>query len=158
MKYLIFLLLISIVFTKCRKKPDAQPDYLLTRSIGIYFRDSITNELLLGKNTDRYNIDTIKMFRLYNGIEEAIGGVRQDGSGNYTYNAQYLLQMATQNKDIQNISFDFSFLIYLKYHEADTLKITKSAFSDINVYWKNNLIKIIPELDNQHPYYITLKN
>ncbi|MGB3006917.1 MAG: hypothetical protein WBC06_10425 [Chitinophagaceae bacterium] len=143
-------------FAKCRKKIPEPVDYLLTRSLGFYLKDSISSLNLIGKSGHRYNPDSIKIFTLSNNQIDKTGRVVLDSLNYYYAGILYFFQLVSKPEDINIFPIDIPVYIYLNQTDTDTLQIRKSTFQDFKFYWNNKFVSTASALSNEIPL-LTIK-
>ena len=155
--FLIIICLISFENFSCKKSPVAGVDYLLKRALSIYFRDSTTNQVLIGKNGEKFSPDSIKIFTKSNGVIQIEGSTVKDSIGQYGCNFIYYFTIASKEEDFEVVTIDLPDYIYFNSADTDTILIKKQPFTNVTLFWNTNSILSIPALDNRFPYFIPIK-
>jgi hypothetical protein len=142
------------VFSQCKKnKPDVFEDYILKRALSFKVVDSTNDQNLIGKNSQRYHPDSIKIFT--NQVDTK-GIVRIDSLNNYYGIILYFYQLVSKADDINIFSIDAPVYVYLNYQDMDTIQVKKPPFKDFTFYLNNTLVSTAPALSNTIPS-ITIK-
>ncbi|MBX9785618.1 MAG: hypothetical protein K2X48_20230 [Chitinophagaceae bacterium] len=151
-KVLLITTIFIVSFSSCKKNKIPEPgDYILTRSLGFYLKDSTTNQNLIGKNGHRYHPDSIRVFTINSNQIDKTGKVVLDSLNNYYAGILYFFQLVSKPEDINIFPIDISVYVYLSNTDTDTLKIKKAPFQDFNFYWNNTFISTTSALSNTVP-------
>jgi len=153
-KLYFFALLVLMLFTfsQCKKnKPTEFADYILIRNLRFYAKDSTNGQNLIGKNGQRYNPDSIKVFTLNNNLIDMNGIVVIDSLNNYYGGILYFYQLVSKPEDINIFAIDMPVYVYFNYLDTDTLQVKKPPFQDFSFYLNNSLISNAPALSNTIP-------
>lgn len=158
--YVIVLVLGSgLLALACNKGSDPSPvtSFLLIRGVGIYFRDSASNNMLIGRTGQRYHADSIKIYKVVNGNNQLIGSVNADSLGQSVCNFIYVYNQVNTEDAIKPLTIDLPVYIYFNQFDTDTISIKKQANTDISVYWNTQLVQTVPASDTRVPYLLVIK-
>ena len=152
-----FAIMIILSFSQCKKnRPTESADYNLIRNLRFYVKDSISGQNLIGKNGQRYNPDSLKIFTQLNNQIDKNGIVTLDSFNSNYGGILYFYQLVSKPEDINVFSIDIPIYVYLTYSDTDTLQVKKAPFQDFTFYLNNSLLSTAPALSNVIPS-ITIK-
>ncbi|RYZ22473.1 MAG: hypothetical protein EOO16_08930 [Chitinophagaceae bacterium] len=129
-------------------KPIYTDERVQQRVVSLYFRDSTTNTLLVGRNGEPFHADSIVVVRAPGvpqyGMQHGYGQDR-DTAGKFGVTFVYYQGITTApEEDITPISFDETYYIQLSRTDVDTVRFEKAAGADVRLSWNGRFITELP--------------
>lgn len=145
-KLLLAAVLLAALITAC-DKPVYAPPYLM-RFVKVYFRDSATGAVLIGRTGQRFLPDSVTV-----GSNPATVGFNYpagyaqdyDTAGQFAVHFAYTVQTGTdESDDLTPFAFEETYYVRFNAADTDTLHFAKTAGSDVHFSWNGHFITDLP--------------
>ncbi|TCJ12519.1 hypothetical protein EPD60_14685 [Flaviaesturariibacter flavus] len=148
MKTHFLLLPAALVAVFSCTKPIYSDERVQERVVSLYFRDSTSNALLIGRSGEPFHADSIQVVeapnRPYYGTETGYGQDR-DTAGKFGVTFVYYTgSTKATDDDLTPVAFDKTYFIQLSRTDADTVRFEKAAGADVRLSWNGRFVQELP--------------
>ncbi|RYD94650.1 MAG: hypothetical protein EOP50_09195 [Sphingobacteriales bacterium] len=123
-------------------KPVQSSDHYVSRIASLYFRDSVTNAVLIGRSGQLHNPDSVSVYQPASGSGPSYpNGYAQDhdSSGKYAVRFAYFFNPAGSD-DLTPFGYDYTFAVRFSAADTDTLRFVKTSGAPVRLYWNGHPI------------------
>ena len=143
-KLLCFSALVTAILSSC-DKPVIDDQVFLSRGITLYFRDSTTGAVLIGRNGQPFNPDSVTIGENVAGLGQNFpSGYAQDHdtAGKYAVHFDYLTQRVHDaSNDLNPYAFDKTYFVRFNAAANDTLRFEKTVGAPVVRFsWNGHFI------------------